>query len=85
MHPTEVKTTFAQNSNTEEQTTTGLLGSIWYKIIKRTDYGAPDRNGGRSFKINYSIYIQNDLRQWVPASEVRSREALISFGFIRED
>lgn len=84
MNPTQVKTTYNRNADAEEQITTGLLGSIPYKIIKRTDYGEVDNKGGRPFGVKYFIYVNNDQNQWVPASEQMSRQALISFNFIDE-
>lgn len=84
MNPTEVKSTFNRNHNTEEQTTTGTLGTVPYMVVKRTDFAEPDRTGGRQYTVRHSIYIRNDENQWVAASEQRSREALIAFGFIRD-
>ena len=84
MNPTEVRTTFNRNDNAEEQTTTGLMGSVPYKIIKRTDYEALDHTGGRHYTVRHSIYVKNDQNNWVAASEQRSKEALLSFGFIKE-
>jgi hypothetical protein len=85
MNPTEVRSTFKRSPNAEEQTTTGLLGSLPYMIVKLTEYGAHDRRGGRSYTIKHMIYVKNDQMQWVAASEQRSKEALISFGFIQEN
>lgn len=83
MNPTHVKSTFRKNSNVEEKITTGLLGSVPYMIVRRTEYSAPDARGGRHFTVKHLVHTKNEIEQWVPLSDLRGKEVLISFGIVQ--
>ena len=83
MTPTNVKSTFRKTANAEEKITTGLLGSIPYMIIRRTDYQPPDQYGGRHFKVKHHVHTKNEVGDWVPLSDLRGKEILVSFGIVQ--
>jgi hypothetical protein len=85
MTPTHVKSTFRKNSNTEEKITTGFLGTVPYMIVRRTEYGAPDVHGGRHYTVKHFVHTKNEIEQWVPLSDLRGREVLVSFGIVQGD
>jgi len=77
MAPTQVRTAFQDRPGITQQTTTGYLGQNFYTIIKIVEATA--------FRPKYIIKVKNEQGNWVSSSAFRSKEVLVSFGFIAED
>jgi len=87
MSPTQVKSTYRKNAQFEEQTTTGILGTVPYKIVKVIEHRQAFINEGKSHRgAQFSVYtLASDSKEWVPVFSQKSREVLISFGFFTEN